>query len=613
MNNTFKQFNDSFLKENTYVFKKYKPIKKIGKGCFGNIYSAIRLKDKNVFAMKTEKLKGNNIKILESEAYFLFILQGYGFPKLISFGHTKKYNILIETLLDKSLEDIYIKNNMTSNIIDICLIGLQILDRLEWIHSKNIIYRDVKPDNFLIGIKDPNVIYIIDFGLCKKYRSSKTGKHILPKCTRRFNGNIKFCSPYAIKGKESSRRDDLISLGYMLIFLLKKELPWDSYPGKITISKLYEIIYLKENDGFGKLFKNVPKELVEFFKYTKKLKFEQDPDYSFLRALLNKIIFNMNFKQLTFSWIKSKDNKLYATSQSKSKRRISPSIKIINNIEKEKLKTRIDALNETNKISDFNKLSSNNCTNDTNSSNKKNKKNFEIKKLSLKKNNINSKLTLTNLLKKIQFSNNKNKEKKSSNNIQILDIQSFSQTSNNYNKNNNDITKKRKSTIQVLTSTKNSINIKNKIINKKITNFFSPFPIITNKKNDKKYKNMTNIMQYSFNNSKKKIDSKYINYLFNNTSESSGNNKKINISNDTEYISPIFKHNSREISYKSKTINDKFNKENISNCSDNIINSYYLTNSKNSNNNTLRATRNNTNIFLINNNINYLTKNSYAL
>ena len=61
---------------------------------------------------------------------------------------------------------------------DICLIGLQVLDRLEWIHSKDIIYRDIKPENFLIGIDDPNVIYIVDFGLCKKYRSSKTGKHL---------------------------------------------------------------------------------------------------------------------------------------------------------------------------------------------------------------------------------------------------------------------------------------------------------------------------------------------------------------------------------------------------------------------------------------------------
>ena len=161
MNINLKEINDSFLQDNKYIFKKYKPIKKIGKGSFGNIYSAIRLKDKNVFAMKTEKLKKSKYNILESEAYYLYTLQGFGFPKLISFGHTKNYNILIETLLDKSLEDLYIKNKIESNLGDICLIGIQLLDRLEWIHSKDIIYRDIKPENFLLSINDPNVMLYI--------------------------------------------------------------------------------------------------------------------------------------------------------------------------------------------------------------------------------------------------------------------------------------------------------------------------------------------------------------------------------------------------------------------------------------------------------------------
>ena len=192
MKKSFKALNDSFLNENKYIFKKYKPIKKIGHGTFGNIYSTIRINDKSVFAMKIEKLKSKN-KVLESEAYYLYTLQGFGIPKLISFGHTKKYNILIETLLDKSLYNIFFEKNIKCNINDVCLIGMQILDRLEFIHSKDIIYRDIKPENFLIGINDPNVIYIVDFGLCKKYRSSKTGRHILPKLTGKFNGNFVLC------------------------------------------------------------------------------------------------------------------------------------------------------------------------------------------------------------------------------------------------------------------------------------------------------------------------------------------------------------------------------------------------------------------------------------
>ena len=300
-------YNDFFLKEYKYIFKKYKPIKKIGEGCFGNIYSLIRLKDKSIFAMKTEKINTKD-KMLESEAYILYNLQkGLGIPKLITYGRIKNYNILIETLLGESLENIFIKRQLKCNIIDVCAVGIQIIDRLEWIHSNNIIYRDIKPENFLVGINDPNVIYVIDFGLCKKYRSSKTGKHILPKADSKFCGNLKFSSSNTTRGKESSRRDDIISLGYMLIYLIKKGLPWDYiYKGNnLTNSKYIELVFLKDTNAYGKLFNGLPSEFKEFIQYAENLKFDQDPNYSYLRSILNKIIVinNFSYERYHFSWI----------------------------------------------------------------------------------------------------------------------------------------------------------------------------------------------------------------------------------------------------------------------------------------------------------------------
>ena len=196
------EFNDSFLNENALIFKKYKPIKVIGSGAFSKIYSTIRISDKSVFAMKTEK-KSLFKNLLEEEAYYLFTLrEGFGIPKLISFGHNRKYNILIETLLGESLYDIFIKTKKNCNIFNICLIAIQVIERLEFIHSKDYIYRDVKPENLMIGIQDPNVIYIIDYGLCKKYRSSKTGKHIQPKNIKKFIGTLKYSSSNVVKGKK---------------------------------------------------------------------------------------------------------------------------------------------------------------------------------------------------------------------------------------------------------------------------------------------------------------------------------------------------------------------------------------------------------------------------
>ena len=331
-----KLLNDSFLKENKLIFKKYKPIKKLDYGSFGNIYSVIRLEDKNVFAMKTEK-KYQKDEYLESEAYYLFTLQGgFGIPKLITYGQTKNYKILIETLLDKSLYTMFISKEKKCSIVDACLIGIQILERLEWIHSKNIVYKDVKPENFLIGIKDPNVIYVVDFGLCKKYRSSKTGKHLLPKFTGKFTGTVVYASTNALVGKETSRRDDLISLGYMLIVLLKRTLPLNISFKNFNKEKFFDMMNLKKTGE--KLYKGIPKEIGEFVKYSKNLKFEQNPDYSYLRSLFTKVLmsFNFNYRTLTFSWIKSKNEKLLGIPRNTSFRKSSPQYRIYQNIKERK-------------------------------------------------------------------------------------------------------------------------------------------------------------------------------------------------------------------------------------------------------------------------------------
>ena len=305
------EINDSFLNENKIIFKKYKPIKEIGTGTFGKVYSSIRLEDKSVFAMKTQKRNTYN-NILQNEAYYLYILKGSGIPELISYGHNTKYNILIETLLDKSLFDIFLRQNKPCNLSDICLIALQLIERLEFIHSKDIIYRDVKPENFMIGINDPNVIYIIDYGLCKKYRSSKTGKHIQPKYIKKFIGTLKYASSNVIRGKESSRRDDLISLGYVLIHLYKRNLPWNTAFKNLDRVDYLNLLHSKETFDDGNLLHNLPEEMVDFLKYVNNLRFEQDPNYSFMKGCFQKILTRLNFNKtdINFSWINSKDNKL---------------------------------------------------------------------------------------------------------------------------------------------------------------------------------------------------------------------------------------------------------------------------------------------------------------
>jgi len=553
-------FNDSFLNENECIFNKYKPIKKIGKGSFGNIYSIIRLKDKSVFAMKTEKIKSIE-KTLESEAYFLYMLQGFGIPKLISYGHTKKHNILIETLLDKSLHNIFLKNEKICNIIDACLIGIQILDRLEWIHSKYILYRDVKPENFMIGLDDPNVIYVVDFGLCKKYRSSKTGKHILPKMNRKFIGTLKYASFNVVKGKESSRRDDLISLGYMLIYLLKKQLPWESNFQKLNKQKYYEVLYLKNTDGCGELFKKVPEEFVEYIKYSKKLKFEQEPNYSYLRSLFIKIIFKMklNYKILSFSWINSTNNKLLSFPRNSSSRKSSPHIRIYNNIKEYRIrKLKSETINDSkvHYIPKFlKKISISKYKN--------------INNLSLNKSHSNRIISLNNSSSSKFDIINKEKIKEQNLYKKCKSIKTFK---NIILKKNNDIsTKENKNDLNNKRDINSSLLLYNKYINNfEKNNIYRKLIIkrtntlIENNKNNNK-NDLYNSSNISNNKKRVKFIKQKKENLYINIIPFHLKIEEINLSNNIVYKSPIFKFNiSKNNLCNSKCQNSNFEKtENI--------------------------------------------------
>ena len=305
-----KEEKDIFILQNKIIFKKYRPIQQIGKGTFSNVYLALNTKNNTYVAIKAEKRDQKGVELLEDEAFLLYSLRGFGIPTVLSYGKTKAYNILVLPLLGKSLLDLFIIKNKNIHINDICLIAIQILERIEWIHSNNIVYRDIKPENFLFGKKDPEVLYLIDFGLCRKYKSSNTGKHIKPKNMGKFTGTSRYASVYAMAGNEQSRRDDIESIGYMIIFLMRKRLPWQGIKGNSYKECYHKLFSMKKNIPIEELCKGLPREIIEYMNNAKSLKFEEEPNYNYLKNLFYMILkknkFNMDNK--IFSWLVKMNN-----------------------------------------------------------------------------------------------------------------------------------------------------------------------------------------------------------------------------------------------------------------------------------------------------------------
>ena len=264
-------------------FLKYKIINKIGEGAFGKVYKS-EYNGTN-FAVKVEE-RTNYEGILEKEATIMNYLKGPNIPFVKTFGYSGKYNVLVMQLLGRSLEDLL--NEYTKfSIKTTSILGYQMVGILQYIHEKHIIHRDIKPDNFVMGIEELNAyLYLLDFGLAKKYRSSKTLEQIPLVNNKKLTGTARYASIHALEGYEQSRRDDLESLGYVLIYLLKGSLPWQGLRVKTKEEKYKKILEKKKDISSEELSKDFPQQFCEFLDYTKKLEYKDAPDYDMLKNKL---------------------------------------------------------------------------------------------------------------------------------------------------------------------------------------------------------------------------------------------------------------------------------------------------------------------------------------
>jgi len=288
-------------------FSKYKAIKKLGEGSFGKVYKAEYNGD--YYAIKMEN-KSKEQGLLELEATIMSYLKGPNIPFIKSYGYSGDFNVLVMQLLDKSLEDLINKYN-TFSIKTVAILGYQMVNIMQYIHDRHIIHRDIKPDNFVMGAQEDNAkLYILDFGLAKKYRSSRTLVQYPYVKKKKLTGTARYASIHALEAYEQSRRDDLESVGYVLMYFLRGNLPWQGLKVRSKEDRYKKILEKKKETSSQDLCKDFPHEFFEYVDYSKNLEYEENPDYDFLRQKFLDVLKGLNEElDYIYDWTTKSDLK----------------------------------------------------------------------------------------------------------------------------------------------------------------------------------------------------------------------------------------------------------------------------------------------------------------
>lgn len=275
------------------IANKYKILEEIGKGAFGKVYKGENIRTKELVAIKVEKVNGD-IKSLKYETQiYQAITSGQKMPGFLQvkwFGLIKEYYFMVLPLLGDSLGSFkrtyHAGGKLPLNMI--LYFGKEMIKRLQYIHEKGFIHRDVKPDNFLFDLNtDINNMYLVDFGFCKQYLLLD-GSHIPMKTKKQLIGTPNYVSINIHNGIEPSRRDDLESVGYIMINLFYRD-------EEIKMTNMTEIIAFKFNiistdspEQEKKLgFQLVPQIIKDYLNYCKQLHFDETPDYDYLYSILS--------------------------------------------------------------------------------------------------------------------------------------------------------------------------------------------------------------------------------------------------------------------------------------------------------------------------------------
>ena len=289
---------------------KFRVVKKIGSGSFGDIHMGINVTSKKAVAVKFESPTDRFQQLLTEKRVYEVLQGGLGVPRIHWFGMDRDFRILVMDLLGPSLEDLFHFCSRRFTMKTVLMLADQMIKRIEFMHSKCYIHRDIKPDNFLMGVdKQCNVLSLIDLGLAKKFKESGSGQHIGYREDKRLVGTARYVSLNGHTGREQSRRDDMASLGYVLIYLNRGSLPWQGVRAETNMQKYEKIKEKKMSISEETLCKGFPVEFILYLKYCRSLGFCECPDYKYLRQLFKDLFERLNYQyDDKYDWTILKEN-----------------------------------------------------------------------------------------------------------------------------------------------------------------------------------------------------------------------------------------------------------------------------------------------------------------